>query len=325
MQVPFFDFNTERGLIAADIEAELRRVIETGNFILGEEVSQFENAFATFCHAEHCVGVGSGTEALHLALRACDVTAGDEVITAANTFIATALAISYTGARPVLVDVDRDTYTIDPARIDDAITGRTRAIIPVHLYGHPADMDPILAIAHTHGLRVIEDACQAHGAVYKGRRCGALGDVGCFSFYPTKNLGAYGDAGALVTNDCSLSARLRLLRNHGQSVKYHHEVMGYNSRLDALQAALLNVKLRYLDEWNTRRHTHAASYNERLGHVAVALPTEADWAGHVYHLYVIAVKRRVALQRYLAQHQVSTLIHYPIPIRKLPPSVDTRR
>jgi dTDP-4-amino-4,6-dideoxygalactose transaminase len=260
--IPLVDLKAQYQAIQPEIDVAMQRVIDSTSFILGKEVTRFENDYAAFCQAEHCVGTDSGTAALHLALIICGVKPGDEVITTTHTFIATAEVISVIGAKPVLVDIDPRTYNIDPSAIERAITPRTRALIPVHLYGQPAEMDPILELARKHSLRVVEDAAQAHGAEYRGRRAGTLGDVACFSFYPGKNLGAYGDAGALVTNDADLAQRARMLRNHGRVSKYEHLIVGYGYRLDALQAAILGAKLPHLDAWNARRRDIAAYYTE---------------------------------------------------------------
>ncbi len=266
------------------------------------------------CNVRYAVGVDSGTSALELALRAYDIGPGDEVITAANTFIATALAITYVGAKPVLADADPLTHTLDVDCVRDAITPRTKAIIPVHLYGHPADMDPLLALAREHGLIVVEDACQAHGARYKGKRVGSLGDAAAFSFYPAKNLGAYGDAGAVVTNDPQVDEKLRMLRNYGSREKYVHDIQGFNRRLDTLQAAVLRAKLKYLDRWNAARRAHAARYAELLAHSSVTAPQAASYAEPIWHLYVIRAQARDALRKHLTQRGIATGIHYPIPI-----------
>src|SRR5712671_4147554 len=271
-QIPFVDLTAQYRTIAAEINETTSRVIQEADFILGREVGLFEEEFAAFCEARYAVGVDSGTSALELALRAYDIGPGDQVITAANSFIASALAISHAGATPVLVDVDADTYTIDVAAIEKAITPRTKAIIPIHLYGHPADMDPILQLAQRHGLVVIEDACQAHGARYKGKRTGSLGHAAAFSFYPGKNLGAYGDGGAVVTSDAAVAKRLGMLRNYGQKEKYHHQFRGYNRRLDTLQAAILRVKLKYLEQWNDARRQHAKSYSRLLAQSGLVVP-----------------------------------------------------
>ena len=300
------------------MQQAISAVLERGDFILGKETGLFEEEFAAYCGTAYAVGVDSGTSALKLALRAFGIGPGDEVITVANTFIATASAISCTGASPILVDADPRTCNIDVSRIEEAITERTKAIIPVHLYGCPADMDPIVEVAQQHGLVVIEDACQAHGAKYKGKRVGSLGHAAVFSFYPAKNLGAYGDGGMIVTDDARVAESLRMLRNHGQREKYHHEVRGYNHRLDTLQAAVLRVKLKYLDEWNAARRRHAQIYGEILADYRVILPAEADYEEGVYHLYVIRVKDRDGLRAYLQDKAISTGIHYPIPIHLQP-------
>jgi len=313
-KVDFVDLKAQYWSIAKEIDAAIANVVHNTAFILGKGVSDFENDFAQYCQAEYAVGIDSGTSALEMALRAFGIGPGDEVITAANTFIATALAISYTGAQPVLVDIDPDTYNIDPNLLANAITENTKAIIPVHLYGQPADMDPILEIARSKGLIVIEDACQAHGAKYKGKRVGGLGDAAAFSFYPAKNLGAFGDAGMVVTNNEEIADHIRMLRDVGQRQKYHHEVKGYNHRLDNLQAAILGVKLNYLDEWNSARRQHAQQYNELFDGTEVITPYSPDSVEPVYHLYIVRVKDRVGLQDYLTERKVFTGIHYPIPI-----------
>jgi dTDP-4-amino-4,6-dideoxygalactose transaminase len=292
--------------------------MRSNSYILGEEVELFEQEFAAYCGVSHAVGVDSGTSALELLVRAYGIGPGDEVITAANTFVATTFAISYTGARPVLVDIDPCTFTVDIAQVQEAITPRTRAIIPVHLYGQPADMDPIMALARQHNLIVIEDACQAHGARYKGRRVGSLGHAAAFSFYPAKNLGAFGDGGMVVTNDPDIAETVRKLRNYGQSAKYHHELLGYNRRLDTLQAAVLRVKLKYLDEWNAARRAHARLYQQLLGGNGIRLPVEANYAEPVWHLYVIRTVARDRLQAHLKERRIGTGIHYPIPIHLQP-------
>lgn len=317
-QVPFVDLAAQYTAIAEEINEATARVLRGTDYILGRDVSLFEEEFAAFCEAGYAVGVDSGTSALELALRAYDIGSGDEVITAANTFMATALAISYTGATPVLVDIDPETYTIDIAGLERAITDRTKAIMPVHLYGQPADMDPLLEIAQQHGLVVIEDACQAHGAEYKGKRVGSLGNAAAFSFYPAKNLGAYGDGGVVITNDAQVAETIRMLRNYGQRAKYHHVVLGYNRRLDTLQAAILRVKLKYLDAWNNARRQHADLYRRLLSGNGVVTPTEASYAESIWHLYVIRVADRSALSAYLADRGIASGIHYPIPIHLQP-------
>lgn len=315
-RVLFNDLKPQYAAIKDEIDAALRRVLGGGWYVLGPEVEAFEAEFAAYCGARYAVGVGSGTEALHLALWACNLQPGDEVVTVAHTAVPTINAISLTGARPVFVDVDPATRTMDPAAVAAAITPRTRALLPVHLYGHPADMAPLQALAREHGLALIEDAAQAHGAEYRGTRAGRLGDLAAFSFYPTKNLGAYGDGGMVVTDDPALAERLRLLRNYGQTDRYHHQIEGLNSRLDELQAAVLRVKLRHLDAWTAARRERAARYAARLRNVAP--PTEAPWAHHVYHLYVVTVPRREAVQAALAAAGIGTLVHYPIPAHLQP-------
>lgn len=314
MKVPFLDLKAAYLEVKEELDAAYRRVMESGWYILGREVRAFEEEFAAYCRAGHCVGVGNGLDALHLVLRAYGIGEGDEVIVPANTYIATWLAVSCSGAKPVPVEPDERTYNIDPEHIEPAITPRTRAVIPVHLYGQPADMDPINRIASERGLKVIEDAAQAHGAFYKGRRAGSLSDAAAFSFYPVKNLGAVGDGGAVVTDDAELADKVRLLRNHGQRVKYRHEVEGVNSRLDELQAAFLRVKLSKLDDWNRRRQAVAARYLQGLDRLpAVTLPFVPEWAEPVWHLFVVRYPPRDALQQHLANTGIGTQIHYPIP------------
>lgn len=318
VEVPFLELKSQYAAIKPAIDAAIARVLERAWFIMGAELEAFEAAFAAACGARFCVGVGNGTEALHLALRALDVGPGDEVITVAHTFIATALAISWTGARPVFVEVDPATYTIDVEQVAAVITPRTKAILPVHLYGQPADLGPLIELAQSRGLQVLEDCAQAHGARYGGRVVGTFGEIGSFSFYPGKNLGAYGDGGALVTDDAALAERLRLLRNYGQTGKYHHVTQGYNSRLDELQAAVLSVKLGYLDAWNARRRALAARYDALLADHELILPQRARDRDHVYHLYVVRSRQRDALQRHLASQGIGTLIHYPTPVHLQP-------
>lgn len=292
----------------------VQNIMENAQFILGEDVELFEKEFAEFCETKFAVGVDSGTSALELALRSFGIGIGDEIITAANTFIASTLAISITGAIPVLVDIHPDTYTIDVNSIESSITEHTRAIMPIHLYGQPANMDPILEIAQAHQLSVIEDACQAHGAKYKGKKVGSLGDAAAFSFYPSKNLGAYGDAGMVVTNSENITRSLQLMRNYGQKEKYHHLIQGYNRRLDTIQAAILRIKLGYLKDWNDDRRHHAKLYHEQLRDAAVVLPVEPDYAKSVSHLYVIRSEKRNDLRAFLRKRGVETGIHYPVPI-----------
>jgi dTDP-4-amino-4,6-dideoxygalactose transaminase len=316
LQVPFVDLSAQYAAIRPQVDAAIEKVLRRGDFILGQDVELFEAEFAAYCGAKHAVGVDNGTSALELILRAYGIGAGSEVITVANTFMATALAIEAVGATLVLVDIDPVTYTLDVAQVVQAITPRTRAIIAVHLYGQPADMAPLLEIARQRGLIVVEDACQAHGAYYQGRRVGTWGDAAAFSFYPAKNLGAYGDGGMIVTNDDQVAHAARMLRNYGQRQKYHHEVVGYNRRLDTLQAAVLRVKLPYLDEWNAARRQHAKRYAARLAGSGIGLPIEATGRESVYHLYVIRTKRRDELQAYLQRHGIATGIHYPLPIHQ---------
>ncbi|MDE3088780.1 MAG: DegT/DnrJ/EryC1/StrS family aminotransferase [Chloroflexota bacterium] len=318
MPIPLVDLKAQYATIKPEIDAAMQRVVNNTSFILGKEVAEFEKNFAAFCHAQHCVGTDSGTAALHLALLILGVKAGDEVITTTHTFIATAEVISLIGAKPVLVDIDPRTYNIDPNQIEAAITPRTRAIIPVHLYGQPAEMDTILDIARRHNLRVIEDAAQAHGAEYRGKRAGSLGDVACFSFYPGKNLGAYGDAGALVTNDAALADHARMLRDHGRSEKYAHKLVGYGYRLDALQAAILGAKLPHLDAWNARRREIADYYTELLTNTDIITPYVPPHIQPVYHIYCIRHKNRDGLQKHLKARGIETGIHYPIPLHLQP-------
>ncbi len=314
MKIPFVDLQAQYKTIAPEVDAAIRGVLDRGDYILGEEVRLFEEDFARFIGVKNAVGVGSGLAALELALRAWDISAGDEVITAANTFIATALAILAVGARPVLVDMDPATFNINPAAIEAAVTSRTRAIMPVHLCGQSADMDPILAVAEKHHLLVIEDAAQAHGAIYGGRRAGSLGHAGAFSFYPGKNLGAYGDGGMVVTNDVAIAEKIRRLRNYGQRVKYEHTTVGTNSRLDTLQAAVLRVKLRHLDRWNAARAEHATAYNALLAEGPCKVPQTASNRTHIFHLYMVQVDNRNEVQRVLSERGIVTGIHYPIPV-----------
>jgi dTDP-4-amino-4,6-dideoxygalactose transaminase len=315
MEVPFLDLKKQYASISGDITRAMGQVIEQTAFAGGSFVARFEEEFAEYCQCQESIGVGSGTEALWLVLAALGIGTGDEVITVPNTFIATAEAISNCGAQPVFVDVDPTTYTLNPELLEAAITPRTKAIIPVHLYGQVADMDRLMDIATAHGLQVIEDACQAHGAEYKGRKAGSMGIAGCFSFYPGKNLGAYGDAGGIVTNDAGLATKLRSLRDHGQSRKYHHDYIGWNSRMDGLQAAILSVKLKHLSSWNESRRQHAAAYGRKLaGLQGIRLPEEADFAKHIYHVYAIHVQERARLMAALSAKGIQSAIHYPVPV-----------
>lgn len=307
-----------------ELDDAVARVLKSGWYVGGVEVDTFEAEFAAYCGASHCIGLGSGLDALHLALRAMGVGAGDEVIVPSNTYIATWLAVSHCGAKPVPVEPDGLTFNMDPAGIERAITPRTRAILPVHLYGSPADMDPLIAIARKHGLRVLEDAAQAHGARYKGRRVGADGDAIAWSFYPTKNLGAMGDGGAVTTNDAQIADKLRTLRNYGSGLKHVHEAQGFNSRLDPLQAAILRVKLTRLDEWNSRRRAIAQRYLQELLDAGLVLPHVPNSAEPVWHLFVVRHPQREVLQQRLADAGIATLIHYPIPPHRQKAYADAR-
>ncbi len=317
MSIPLVNLPRQHEEMYDALRDAIEGVIERGDFVLGQDVEAFEREFANYCEVKHCIGVGSGLDALTLALMGLGIGPGDEVITVANTFIATAIAVRRAGATPVLIDHDPETYTMDPRRIFAAITSRTRAILPVHLYGHAADMDAIGTIADEHGIVVVEDACQAHGARYKGRRCGSMGDAAAFSFYPGKNLGAMGDGGAIVTDRDELAAWLRAARNYGSTVKHRHTISGINSRLDTMQAAVLRVKLRELDEWNDRRCWLASRYCELLADLdGVVLPTESPDVEHAYHLFVIRCPQRDQLLKHLKAHGVDAGIHYPIPIHR---------
>ncbi len=322
--IPLVDIAAQHAETAAEAERRVLDVLRGGQYVGGPEVATFESEFAAFCGVEHGVAVNSGTAALHVALLALGVGTGDEVITVAHTFAATAEAIVATGAAPVFVDIDPETYTMDPEQLCAAITPRTRAILPVHLYGQMASMDRILEIAGAHGLPVVEDACQAHGALLGGRRAGAMGSIGCFSFYPSKNLGSAGEGGMAVTNSPELAARMRQLADHGQSRRYEHAVVGYNYRLPAIQAAVLRVKLPHLDAWNARRVAIAAVYGDALADTGLALPTVAAGAEHVYHLYVVGTPQRDALAARLHEHGVATGLHYPIPVHLQPAFAGSR-
>lgn len=314
--VPMVDLVAQHARVRGEIEAALARVVESGRFIGGEQCSALEAEFAAYCGVAHACGVANGTDALTLALRAWDVGPGDEVVTVANTFIATGEAILLCGARPVFVDVDPETFTMDPGRLERALTGRTRVILPVHVYGHPADMDPILEIARRRGLRVLEDAAQAHGASLSGRRAGSLGDAACFSFYPAKNLGAYGDAGMVTSPDAAFVEKVRRLANHGAGAhRYDNLVAGTNSRLDALQAAVLRVKLRHLDQWNEERRARVSAYTRALdGTPGLAVPRERAGARSAWHLYTLRVRERERLRTHLAARGIAAAVHYPRPI-----------
>lgn len=314
MAIPFLDLKAPYLELKEEIDQAYQRVMESGWFVLGNEVECFEQEFAQYCEVKHCIGVGNGLEALHLVLRAWGIGSGDEVIVPANTYIATWLAISYTGAVPVPVEPDERTYNIDPAKIEAAITEKTRAIIPVHLYGQPADLKVINSIAHKYNLYVLEDAAQAHGAKCHGIKVGGLGHAAAFSFYPGKNIGAFGDAGAITTNNDELAAKIRILRNYGSKVKYNHEVVGFNSRLDELQAAFLRVKLKHIDLWNERRKKIAQDYLSSLNESAsLILPYVPEWADPVWHLFVIRTSKRSVLEKHLSDNGIGCLIHYPVP------------
>lgn len=313
MKVPFLDVKASYEEIAPELDAATHRVVSSGWYLLGDEITAFEREYADYVGAKYCVGLGNGLDALHLGLRALGVGAGDEVIVPSNTYIATWLAVSYAGAIPVPVEPDPATYNLDPTLIEAAITPRTKAILPVHLYGQPADLDPICALARRHNLFVLDDAAQVHGARYRGRRIGALANVTAWSFYPGKNLGALGDAGAITTDDEGVADRVRVLRNYGSRVKYVNEVQGYNSRLDEIQAAALQVKLPYVDQWNARRARIAARYMAELDDAGLILPQVPDWAEPAWHIFVVRSHDRDALQRHLTAAEIGTVIHYPIP------------
>jgi len=314
LKVKFVDLSAQHKALEPEIKDVFNRVLANCSFVLGPEVEKFEKAFAAYCGVAHCVAVTNGTAAIQLALQGLGVGLGDEVITVAHTFVATAEAINATGARPVFVDIDPLSYTMDPAMLEVAITPRTKAIIPVHLYGQPADMDAINAIASRHNLLVIEDSCQAHGAKYKGRRAGSLGNAACFSFYPSKNLGACGEGGAVTTNDPELAKKLRMLRDHGSVKKYEHDFPAYNLRLEGIQGGVLAVKLPHLDGWNENRRVLAKRYNELFAGSKVAVPQQMRYAEHVYHLYIIVVEDREALRRALTEHGIENGLHYPVPL-----------
>jgi dTDP-4-amino-4,6-dideoxygalactose transaminase len=314
VKVPFLDLKAPYFELKAEIDSACQSVVASGQYIRGQEVAAFEQDFAAFCNAKHCIGVANGLDALHLILRAYEIGVGDEVIVPTNTYIASWLAVSYAGATPVPVEPDPSTFNIDPKRIEAAITPLTKAIMPVHLYGQTADMDPILKVADAYGLKVIEDAAQAHGALYKGKPAGSLGHSAAFSFYPGKNLGALGDAGAVITNDGELAEKVRMLGNYGSRTKYAHEYKGYNSRMDELQAALMRAKLPKLIEWNDRRRAIAVTYTEALKEINdLELPYCPQWSQPVWHLYVVTHPLREKLQKHLEQSGITTLIHYPIP------------
>ncbi len=321
-RVPYLDLKAQYHSIKPEIDAAVARVLENCSFVLGEEVAGFEREFAQYCGSTECIALNSGTSALHLALLAAGVGPGDEVITVPFTFVATVAAILYTGARPVLVDIESRSFNMNPAAVEAAVTPRTRAIMPVHLYGQTADMDPILEIARRHGLVVIEDAAQAHGAKYRGRSAGTLGDIGCFSFYPTKNLGASGEGGAVTTSNPEYAKKIRMLRDWGQDSKYHHLLRGFNYRMEGLQGAILRVKLRHLEQWTEARRAVAGQYNELLADSGLRLPQEMPWARHVYHVYSLRAHDRDALQAGLQAGSIQTAIHYSIPAHLQPAYAD---
>jgi dTDP-4-amino-4,6-dideoxygalactose transaminase len=312
--IPMNDFILQYNSIKKEIDDAINNVLKSGWYILGENVRCFEKEFANYCGIKNAIGVGNGLEALQLAMLAYGLKEGDEVITVSNTAVATVLAISLTGAKPIFVDIDTETYNMDISKIEEKITNRTKAILPVHLFGHSVDMDPLLEIADQNDLIVIEDACQAHGAEYKGKKVGGLGNVGCFSFYPTKNLGAYGDGGMIITNDKEIAEKILMLRNYGQTSRYVHSIRGINSRLDELQAAILRVKLKYLEKWNEQRRKNAKLYNTFLKGTKIICPSEKSYAKHIYYLYVIRSNNRDELQLFLEKQKITTLIHYPIPV-----------
>src|SRR5450631_3387410 len=322
IRVPYLDLKAQYQSIKPEIDAAIARVLDSGQFVLGSEVAGFEQEFATYCGAAECIALNSGTSALHLALLAAGVGPGDEVITVPFTFVASVAAVTYSGARPILVDIDPRTFTMDPAAIEAAITSRTKAIIPVHLYGQPADMDPIMEIARRRGLVVIEDAAQAHGAKYKGRPVGSIGDMACFSFYPGKNLGAYGEGGAVTTSNAEYAGTIRMLRDWGQDRKYHHVLRGFNYRMEGFQGAILRVKLRHLEKWTEARRAVVSQYNQLLADAGVERPTEMPWARHVYHVYTLRTEDRDGLQAALQAEGIQTGIHYPVPAHLQPAYAD---
>ena len=313
MRIPFVDLKTQYQNIKEEVLSEIGQALDGMQLFLGKNVQTLESEFANFCNTEFAIGVGSGTDALHIALRAHGIGPGDEVITVSHTFIATVEAIILAGAKPVFVDVYPDTFTMDVSQIEKMITSKTKAIIPVHLYGQPADMDPILELAESYKLKVIEDSCQAHGAEYRGRRTGSLGNTGCFSFYFSKNLGAYGEAGIITTSDPDIDRQCRMIRDHGSSAKYQHSVIGFNGRLDELQAAVLRIKLPHLEEWTENRRDIAQAYNASLPE-GITAPQEKSWARHVYHLYVVRTPERDEIREWLASKDIGVGMHYPVPV-----------
>jgi len=314
--IPFIDLRKEYVTIRKEMLAAIAEVLESGWFILGQKLETFEKEFAKYIGVRYGIGVNSGTDALYLAIRVLGISKKDEVITVSHTFQSTADAITRNGAKPIFTDIDSETYVMDTSKIKEKITKRTKAIIPVHLYGHPVDMDHVLEIAKQHDLFVIEDACQAHGSEYKGKKVGGLGDISCFSFYPTKNLAGYGDNGMLLTHNPELANKLRAWRNNGQHKKYYHDFVGINSRMDEVQAAILSVKLAHLDEWNEKRRKNAKLYNSLLEDSNAILPTEKEYAKHVYYVYVIGHKKRDKLRQFLEKEGIQTLVHYPVPVHK---------
>jgi dTDP-4-amino-4,6-dideoxygalactose transaminase len=322
IKIPYLDLKAQYCSIKPEIDGAIARVLESCQFVLGAEVAAFERDFANYCETSDCIALNSGTSALHLALLAAGVGPGDEVITVPFTFVASVAAIIYAGAKPVLVDIEPRSYTIDPGKIEPAITSRTKAILPVHLYGQPANMDPIMDIARRNRLVVIEDAAQAHGAKYKGRRVGSIGEIACFSFYPGKNLGAYGEGGAVTTSNPEYAGNVRMLRDWGQDRKYHHLRRGYNYRMEGFQGAVLGVKLRHLDQWTEARREIVAEYNAKLAHLDIDTPVEMPWARHVYHVYTLRSTDRDGLQTALGAEGIQTGIHYPVPVHMQPAYAD---
>lgn len=314
MNIRFGDLSRQYKSIKKEIDSAVADVLDSGWFVLGKNVELFERKFAEYCSCKYAVGVGSGTEALHLSILSCNIENNDEIITVPNTAVPTVSAVSFANAIPVFVDINEQTFTMDPSKIESRITRRTKAIIPVHLFGHPADMDPIIKIAKKYNIKVIEDACQSHGSLYKSIKTGTIGDIGCFSFYPSKNLGCFGDGGMVVTNNKKIYEKIKLLRNYGQKKRYYHSIKGFNSRLDEIQAAVLLVKLRKLDEWNDMRRKIAKSYNDGIANPLIIKPIENKYTRHNYHLYVIRTKNRDRLRKYMKDKGIETLIHYPLPI-----------
>lgn len=318
MFIPLNDLQAQFSSIKPEVMSAIEDVLDTMHLFLGPQNQQIEQSFASYCGCQHGIGLSNGTDAIALALRACQIGPGDEVITVSHSFIATVEAIAQVGATPVFVDIEQDTYTLDWRQLEGVLSSRTRAIIPVHLYGHPADMQPVLDFAQAHGLRIIEDASQAHGAIYRGKRVGSFGDIACFSFYCSKNLGAYGEAGICLTNDGELAERLRMLRDHGSRARYQHEILGVNARMDEIQAAILNVKMAHLERWNAQRQAHARLYNEQLKGVVEAVPVVRPGASHVFYVYVVQVRRRDQVHQYLLEHGIGCSIHYKTPIHLQP-------